>query len=161
MQNVLGPAFTWLKNNIIDPVWDGIKSTIRTTWHFIRDNIFDPLKTAIKETVPNAFEAGKDAIGEAWDKVRDVAKKPVKFVIDTVINKGIIDNFNKIASVFGVDKIDKVSLPKGFATGGYTGPGRKYKPAGIVHADEYVIRKESQQKISRNYGRGALDYMNR
>ena len=161
IDNVLAPAFTWFKNDVIDPVWNGIKSTIRTVWHFIRDNIFDPLKKAISETVPNAFEAGKDAIGEAWDKVRDVAKKPVKFVIETVINKGIIDNFNKIASVFGVDKIDKVSLPKGFATGGYTGPGRKYKPAGIVHADEYVIRKESQQKISRNYGRGALDYMNR
>ena len=161
IDNVLAPAFTWFKNDVIDPVWNGIKSTIRTVWHFIRDNIFDPLKKAISETVPNAFEAGKDAIGEAWDKVRDVAKKPVKFVIETVINKGIIDNFNKIASVFGVDEIDKVSLPKGFATGGYTGPGRKYKPAGIVHADEYVIRKESQQKISRNYGRGALDYMNR
>ena len=78
-----------------------------------------------------------------------------------MINKGIIDSFNKIAGVFDVDKIDHVALPKGFATGGYTGAGRKYKPAGIVHADEYVIRKESQQKISRTHGRGALDYMNR
>lgn len=27
----------------------------------------------------------------------------------------------------------------GFAEGGYTGPGHKYKPAGIVHAGEYVL----------------------
>jgi tape measure domain-containing protein len=28
-----------------------------------------------------------------------------------------------------------------FADGGYTGPGEKYRPAGIVHAGEYVARK--------------------
>src|SRR5690606_26344817 len=83
------------------------------------------------------------------------------FVVDTVINKGIIGNFNKIAKTFGADKIDRVSLPKGFATGGYTGAGSKYQPAGIVHADEYVLRKESQRKLSRNYGRGFLDHKNR
>lgn len=29
-----------------------------------------------------------------------------------------------------------------FDTGGYTGPGSKYQPAGIVHAGEYVLRSE-------------------
>ncbi|WP_198394398.1 phage tail protein [Brevibacterium yomogidense] len=161
IDNVLGPVFRWLRDNVVKPVWDGIKTAIDTVWKFVRDKVFDPMVNAVKNTLPNAFEKGKDAIGKAWDKVRDVAKKPIKFVIDTVINKGIIDNFNKIASTFNVDKIDRVSLPKGFATGGWTGAGRKYQPAGVVHADEYVIRKESQQKLSRTYGRGVLDHMNR
>lgn len=30
----------------------------------------------------------------------------------------------------------------GFARGGYTGPGGKYQPAGIVHAGEFVLRQE-------------------
>lgn len=30
-----------------------------------------------------------------------------------------------------------------FATGGWTGPGSKYQPAGVVHADEYVFSKEA------------------
>jgi hypothetical protein len=30
---------------------------------------------------------------------------------------------------------------EGFAGGGYTGPGGKYEPAGIVHRDEYVVPK--------------------
>lgn len=30
----------------------------------------------------------------------------------------------------------------GFARGGFTGPGGKYQPAGIVHAGEYVLRQE-------------------
>lgn len=32
--------------------------------------------------------------------------------------------------------------PSGFATGGWTGPGGKYKPAGIVHAGEHVQPQE-------------------
>lgn len=31
---------------------------------------------------------------------------------------------------------------KGFAGGGYTGPGGKWKPAGVVHAGEFVHRRE-------------------
>jgi hypothetical protein len=30
----------------------------------------------------------------------------------------------------------------GYAEGGYTGPGSKYKPAGVVHAEEFVNRRE-------------------
>jgi tape measure domain-containing protein len=33
------------------------------------------------------------------------------------------------------------ALP-GLATGGWTGPGSKFKPAGIVHANEFVLRSE-------------------
>lgn len=160
LQNTLGPVFEWLYNNVIKPVWNNIKSSINTVWKFVRDKIFDPMKKAVSETVPNAFEAGKDAIAEAWNKIKEVAKKPVKFVIDTVINKGIIDNFNKIAGIFDVDKIDHVKLPKGFARGGYTGPGGKYKPAGIVHADEFVVQKSARRRFERE-NPGALDHLNR
>jgi TP901 family phage tail tape measure protein len=31
----------------------------------------------------------------------------------------------------------------GHATGGWTGPGAKYQPAGVVHADEFVFSKEA------------------
>lgn len=34
------------------------------------------------------------------------------------------------------------STGSGFAEGGYTGPGGKYEPAGIVHAGEFVHRRE-------------------
>lgn len=38
----------------------------------------------------------------------------------------------------GLANISKIN---GFAEGGWTGPGDKYKPVGIVHADEYVTPK--------------------
>ena len=43
----------------------------------------------------------------------------------------------------------------GFARGGYTGPGGKFQPAGIVHAGEFVTRAEILRQ------RGALDFLER
>lgn len=160
LQNTLGPVFTWLYNNVIKPVWNGIKSTISTVWYFIRDNVFGPLANAVKSTLPAAFRAGKDAIGKAWDGLRDVAKKPVRFVIDTVINNGIIAGWNKIARTFKAKEIDPIALPKGFARGGWTGPGARLKEAGIVHADEFVIKKSSRRRFERD-NPGVLDHINR
>jgi hypothetical protein len=42
-----------------------------------------------------------------------------------------------VAGLASVAKINGVE----FAEGGWTGPGSKYQPAGIVHADEYVVNK--------------------
>jgi hypothetical protein len=41
----------------------------------------------------------------------------------------------------------------GFASGGYTGDGGKYEPAGVVHRGEYVFSKETVQRL----GAGNLD----
>ncbi len=38
----------------------------------------------------------------------------------------------------------------GFATGGYTGPGGKYEPKGIVHGGEFVFTKEATERIGVN-----------
>ena len=35
----------------------------------------------------------------------------------------------------------------GFADGGWTGPGSKYQPAGVVHADEYVFSKKATRAL--------------
>jgi hypothetical protein len=48
---------------------------------------------------------------------------------------------------------------KGFHGGGYTGPGAKMQPAGIVHADEFVVKKESRRRIERS-NPGLLDELN-
>lgn len=49
--------------------------------------------------------------------------------------------------------------PEGsFAAGGYTGPGGKFQPAGVVHAGEFVLRQE----VVRQAGmRALLEHLNR
>lgn len=46
---------------------------------------------------------------------------------------------------------------KGFSGGGYTGPGAKHEPAGVVHAGEYVFNAQATSKL----GVGRLDQMHK
>src|SRR5699024_10922055 len=100
----LAPKFRFLRT-VVKNVWNGIKTSIGMAWNFILDKVFNALKIAMNKSAPNAYEKGKEAHGKAWDKVRDIAKKTVKFMISTVIYSGIIKNLNKIASKFGVKKM--------------------------------------------------------
>lgn len=51
------------------------------------------------------------------------------------------------AGLASVAKINGV----GFAEGGYTGQGGKYQPAGVVHANEFVIPSETVNKYGAGY----------
>ena len=50
-----------------------------------------------------------------------------------------------------------MAVPTFFASGGYTGHGGKYEPAGTVHRGEYVLRQEAVKRI----GVPRLNSMNR
>lgn len=49
---------------------------------------------------------------------------------------------------------------RGFRVGGWTGPGVQSEEAGIVHADEFVVKKPSRRKFERN-NPGVLEHINR
>ncbi|MFA9487461.1 MULTISPECIES: phage tail tape measure protein [unclassified Mannheimia] len=69
---------------------------------------------------------------------------------------------NATSSVAGMVAGITQNLPKGkFSSGGYTGNGGKYEPAGIVHKGEYVMTKEATARLGvanlnrLNYGKVA------
>lgn len=155
IDRVLGPVFHWLFDNVIRPVWDAISDKIRTVVDFVRTKILDPLAYFLQHGFMDAWVKTKDGISEQWDKLRDAVKKPIQFVVDKVVNP-FIGGFNKINDIWGGDDIGKFP---GFARGGYTGAGSKFQPAGIVHADEFVVKKSSRKKFERE-NPGLLDHIN-
>lgn len=157
--DAIGSVFRWLYDNVVKPVWDGIQSVIRGVWENGIKPVFDALTNFVTRTIPDAFRNAVDAIGRFWNGIVDVVKKPVKWVLQTVVNDGFIRNFNNLAGTFNIGKIPEINL-SGWATGGYTGRGGKYEPAGIVHRDEFVIRKEARQRFERE-NPGVLDHLNR
>ncbi|NAE18056.1 hypothetical protein [Enterococcus hirae] len=143
--NILGPAFSGIGHAFSDMV-GGIKSLYDATLK----PVFDALGDAISNHVAPAFASAMGAIGISMDSLRDLAKKPIQFVLETVLQHGIIDHFNALARKFeGKDAkvIPDVWPVNGFAAGGYTGHGGKYEPAGIVHRGEFVIPKEAVSRI--------------
>lgn len=57
-------------------------------------------------------------------------------------------------TVGGVDAMN------GYASGGYTGDGGKYEPAGVVHRGEYVINAASTRKLGLGYLNSLNGYAN-
>ena len=162
IKDVLGPIFSWLWENIVKPVFNWIGDHISKTMGWVKDNILDPLGHWLQNDFANAWNKTVEGIGQVWDTLKKIVGTPVKWVIDTVINGALIDGYNGLNDVWsGADlaRIDTSGIPS-FDVGGYTGAGGKYTPAGIVHADEFVIRKESRARFERE-NPGALDYLNR
>ncbi|WP_031095479.1 phage tail tape measure protein [Streptomyces sp. NRRL S-15] len=138
----IGDKAAWLWTEKIKPAWDFIKvgiglvgDKIKDLWNTYAKPIFqwigDKAAWLWDKALKPAFDAGKkgvaalgegftkakDAIKGAWDKLQNIAKKPIRFIIDKVYNGGIVPVWNKVAGAFGAPKLEKQSL-KGFSRGG-------------------------------------------
>lgn len=117
-------AFNLFKN-LVKARMAEFRVGVHAAWTWVKDHTFSPLKTFITETIPNAFNSGVKAIGRFWDKLKSVASKPVKFVVDTVYNKGLVKMWNPIADFIGKEKwkLNKVDVSKFRSGGKVWGPG--------------------------------------
>ncbi|MFT9059695.1 phage tail tape measure protein [Bifidobacterium aquikefiri] len=141
-----GIVFKWLYNNVIRPVWDGIKNAFNTSWNWISQHVISPFKTGV-HSIGQAFSDTGDWIKRSWNKVKEAAATPVRWVVNTVYTNGIEKVWNKVAKAVGL----KLSLPDApkFATGGvmpgYT-PGRDVMYA-HVSGGEAIMRPEFTRAI--------------
>lgn len=121
----LGNAFSLLWNHSLKPLWE------RYILPFIKalGDIFD------KYVLPYWKKVFK-TLGTLWDGFVLAFKGPVAFLIDVILNAGILAAYNKIAKFFHVtpDNV-KVEKPKGFATGGaINGPGTGTSDSVLIRA---------------------------
>lgn len=103
---------------------------IRGVWSSIV-GIFTNIGTTIGNAVGGAFKSTVNSILR-W------AINTINGFIDGI--NGAISLINKIPGV-NIGKLGRLPIAQ-FATGGFTGRGGKYEPAGIVHKGEYVVPKQ-------------------
>lgn len=157
-------------------------------WDHILKPVFDSIAKLLNGDFVGAWRSALDAIKGIWDGLKLIISVPVNAAIDLL--NGLVKGINKIFEAFGSDiripliahvTWGKDSTPttsgglarnKGggtsthggttkYATGGYTGPGGKYEEAGVVHRDEYVLRKEATNRLRKRFGLDWLDHLNR
>jgi hypothetical protein len=130
-------AAGWLWREALKPVFDNIAEgwdTLMRGMKWVWDHVLHPVFSWIVDhTLPGletAFQNTVDAIETIWGGLKRVVGAPIKFVLDTIINKGLIAGFNKVAGWVGEDGFDPIQIPKAlqsYKTGGvmpgYT-PGR-------------------------------------
>lgn len=110
----LGAVFKWVYEHVIKPLFDKFMDLVGG-----------------KEGLQHKFEVAVAAIQKIWEGLKAIFGKPIKWVIETVINGGLIKGFNKIAKFVGSDEMQPLPVPDwNFARGGVM-PG--YTPGRDVH----------------------------
>ena len=138
-----------------DPV-AGVKDGVNQ----IQDSVED-VAGNVSQITQNAFNGMSDALtdfvttGKA--DFRSLAQSILKDISAMIVKMMLFNAIKSAASALGYSDGGYVA---GYASGGYTGDGGKYTPAGVVHRGEYVITKEATSRLGigflnhLNYGRG-------
>ncbi|MEV4971962.1 peptidoglycan DD-metalloendopeptidase family protein [Streptomyces scopuliridis] len=138
----VGTVLKWVWDHVIAKVFNWIGDKASWLYNKAIKPPFDNIKKAMGK-VSDAFALGRDAIKKAWDKIGEITKKPVKFVIDHVYNAAIVPLWNKVAAITGADKLKKLAID-GYHTGGIMSgysPGRDDRVI-AVGGGEAVMRPE-------------------
>jgi len=188
IKGILNNAAAALKN-ITFGIWNGIKGSVtgfknwfvngwRTMWTNAKNdvtnigtsiknavtNLVDSIKTkfnAFKNNTITAFTAAKDGVAKVWNKLKEVAKAPVNFVIDPVY-ANIKNLWNSIASKVGLKELPNIAK---FAKGGIApGVGSRDTVPAMLTPGEGILTKKEMKKIGGPKGfaafRNQLQYFN-
>lgn len=163
-QNVLSPIFS-----AIGSAWSDLMTGMKWVWDNVLDPVFKAFGGAV-DWVRGIFDTAVEGIGAAWDKIKSFIAAPVKWVVDTVWNNGLVAAWNWInnlwddspeADIKGVDT-KSWSFASGGILPGYT-PGRDvhrfYSPTGGIldlSGGEAIMRPE----VSRVLGPGGVEALN-
>jgi len=151
----LGDAFKWVYSKLIKPAWQAVATVISSVWRNGIKPAFNAVKSAVR-LVGDAFGSAVKAIKTAWDKIRDITKKPVQFVVGTVYNNGIRKVWNLVTDAFGGKHLDKMKFAAGGIMPGYT-PGKDVHlmpsvrgPVGLS-GGEAIMRPEWTRAVGAGY----------
>src|SRR5690606_29513524 len=86
--------------------------------------VLDAVGKFIEEKVAPGFQKGVDSIKGIWEGLREVARKPINFVIETVYTDGIKKLFDNVAKAIGSDaRLPRATPIPAYAKGGLAAPG--------------------------------------
>lgn len=144
---LLASTAMWLYDNGIKPAFDAIGAVLRFVYDNTIAKVFDGMSSGV-DLVAQAFDKAVGFIGQVWSKIKEIAAKPVNFIIETVYNQGIKAVWDKVAGFVNLDPLPAAS-PITFAGGGVLSgyaPGRDTVPA-LLSRGEAVLVPELVREI--------------
>ncbi len=114
----------------------------------------EQLNDRITNGLTDAFFAFADGTKSAEEAFREFASTFFREIAQMILKQMIFNAISTAGKAGGggwggaiAGVIGSAFGGKGYSSGGYTGAGGKYEPAGIVHKDEFVIRKEMTSQV--------------
>ncbi|QIM63129.1 phage tail tape measure protein [Pasteurellaceae bacterium Orientalotternb1] len=156
--------------------WDKVKKWLSESWADLSkkysDNIiikaingiiyafqnWQSIVDTVVSAISNKFDSLKNKITELWDgvgkSITNAFNSAMAFLgLETRIGS-VSDGVKKAANAIippehaaQIGKTADMAAQSGWSSGGYTGNGGKYEPAGIVHRGEYVMTKEATARL--------------
>ena len=173
VQRPIRRAVVWVLKKIMDirDKFQVLRNRVKSIWDKVQGIVKRPIRLAVDwakrkaDQLSQKFTDVRDKIGRGWRKLQSLLKKPIIGAIKWINDKflgpvGGKKGINGMLAKIGVGDKYQISNIRGFASGGYTGPGSKMTPAGVVHADEFVVRKKARGRFERD-NPGVLDHINR
>jgi tape measure domain-containing protein len=96
----------------------------------------------LSRSIVDGFVEGKNAADIFADALQRVSTKLLDMAFEGLFDSRGSSSGNAGGGLFGA-----IKGLIGLSGGGYTGPGGKYTPKGIVHGGEYVFSKEATNRI--------------
>lgn len=152
---LLGATFNYLWHNYVEPIWKGIGDAIKFVWDKVISPAFEAIKNGVSK-VGDFFSAAKTTVEKIWGQLGDIAMKPIRFVVNTVLDDGLIAGWNKVVDFLHLGFLHIPPIPRLAAGGiipGYT-PGRDTHMI-AVGGGESVMRPEWTRAAGSNYVNGA------
>lgn len=139
---IVGLALTYFYREYVKPFLDKMQP------------FFDYLKDIWKKYITPAWTFAMGVLSGVFDTLRKNASVPIRFIVETLLNDGILKGYNKLADFFDVEpKNVKIDPPAaGWATGGVVDVLPGYSPG----VDNHTFVSPSGGVIGLSGGEGIL-----
>lgn len=101
--------------------WTNIKNFVTQIWEAIKLAI-----SGFMDLIRGDVDSAADKIGQAWRKIANLFRDPINWVINTVVNDGVLAAWNTVMGWIGAESLNVGRVPEipMFAEGGQVvGPG--------------------------------------
>lgn len=121
-------------------------------------NLLDAAQSDLSDFLGNTISQ-VHSVGEAFASLATSVVASIQRIVAQLIAAKAVESIAKALGIAGfattAASLPMVDAPggsaiagfSGFASGGYTGPGGKYQPAGIVHKGEYVFPQSAVKRL--------------
>lgn len=128
---------------VVVDAWNRIYRGAQESWRIVK-SLFDRFMAG-NRALAQGFRNAADAIGAAFGRLREAAKRPVNFIIGTVYDRGIRGFWGKIRGALGIKGYDLPYIPT-LAAGGKFSQPTAIVGEGNTSRPEYVIPTDPRHR---------------